>query len=318
MTPPVAAVALDAGASWLEVALVEEGIRIREAGINAPILLLSQTGVDSVAEMAKWQLTPTAYSTAFVDALAATGASLQVHVKVDTGMHRVGAAPRVVHDLVGAINGTANLEVAALWTHFPVADEDADFTNRQIELFDAIVAGIDAPMVHMANTAGAVLFPDARRNMCRIGLGIYGLHPCPETHSLVSLSPAMRLVTHVSGVLHLEAGARPSYGRIKELEADSIVVTAPIGYADGLARGLSEYGCALIGGHRFPFAGAVTMDQVVINVGDVDIGIGDEVVLLGEQGDEEVTAYEWAEELNTISYEIVCSISLRIPRRYLK
>ncbi|MCZ6566686.1 MAG: alanine racemase [Actinobacteria bacterium] len=315
---PVAAVVLESGASWLAVALVEEGIRLREAGIDSPILLLSETGVDSVSDIAKWQLTPTAYSVEFIDALAGADTPLQVHVKVDTGMHRVGAAPRALHELVGAVNHKANLDVAALWTHFPVADEDPEFTARQIEVFDQTVADLDVPMIHMANTAGAVLFPEARRDMCRIGLGLYGLHPCPETHSLVSLSPALRLITHVSHVQHLEAGARPSYGRIKELRTDSTVVTAPVGYADGLAKGLSEYGCALIGGHRFPFAGTVTMDQIVIDVGDADIGIGDEVVLLGTQGDEEVTAYEWAEELNTISYEIVCSISPRIPRRYVR
>jgi alanine racemase len=315
---PVAAVALESGATWLAVALVEEGIRLREAGIDAPILLLSETGFDSVSDIVKWQLTPTAYSIGFVDALAETGAPLQIHVKADTGMHRVGAAPRLVHDLVSAVHHSTNLEVAALWTHFPVADVDPEFTNRQIEIFDQTVAGLDVPMVHLANTAGAVLFPEARRDMCRIGLGLYGLHPCPETRDKVLLSPAMRLVTHVSHVQHLEAGARPSYGRIKELRTDSIVVTAPVGYADGLPRGLSEYGCALIGGHRFPFAGSVTMDQIVINVGDTDIGIGDEVVLLGTQGDQEVTADEWAEELNTISYEIICSISPRIPRRYVK
>jgi len=315
---PVAAVALESGATWLAVALVEEGIRLREAGVDAPILLLSETGFDSVSDIAEWQLTPTAYSIGFIDALDRTGASLQVHVKVDTGMHRVGAAPRLVHDLVSAVHRSPKLEVAALWTHFPVADEDSDFTRRQVEIFDQTVAGLDVPMVHMANTAGAVLFPEARRDMCRIGLGIYGLHPCPETRDRVSLRPAMRLVTHVSHVQHLEAGARPSYGRIKELRTDSIVVTAPIGYADGLPRGLSEYGCALIGGHRFPFAGSVTMDQIVINVGNADIGIGEEVVLLGSQGEQEVTADEWAEELNTISYEIVCSVSPRIPRRYVR
>ena len=315
---PVAAVALESGATWLAVALVEEGIRLREAGIEAPILLLSETGFDSVSDIVKWELIPTAYSIGFIDALAGTDAPLEVHVKVDTGMHRVGAAPRLIHNLVSAANRSPNLEVAALWTHFPVADEDPDFTNRQIEIFDQTVTGLDLPMVHMANTAGAVLFPEARRDMCRIGLGLYGLHPCPETRDKVSLRPAMRLVTHVTHVQHLEAGARPSYGRIKELRTDSIVVTAPVGYADGLPRGLSEYGCALIGGHRFPFAGSVTMDQIVINVGDADIGNGDEVVLLGTQGDEEVTADEWAEELNTISYEIVCSISPRIPRRYVK
>lgn len=314
---PVAQAALDAGAKWLAVALVEEGARLREAGVDAPILLLSEPGVDSVPEIVSWGLTPTAYSIRFIEALAATGAELGVHLKVDTGMHRVGAAPRMVHDLVAALHRTGNLELAAVWTHFPVADEDPIFTMHQIEGFDSTVASLEVPMVHMANTAGAVLFPEARRDMCRIGLGIYGLHPSHETRALVSLQPAMRLVSHVSHVQHLEKGARPSYGRIKELTMDATVVTVPVGYADGLARGLSRYGCALIKGRRYPLAGTITMDQVVVNVGSDDVGVGEEVVLLGRQGDQEISADEWAEELETISYEVVCSIGPRVPRRHL-
>lgn len=314
---PVATAALDAGARWLAVALVEEGIRLREAGVGAPVLLLSEPLVEDIPRLIEWELTPTVYSIGFVDALAAAGESLGVHLKIDTGMHRVGAAPRTVHDLIAAVHGHDSLGLDALWTHFPVADEDHEFTLQQIEVFDRTLAGVEVPMVHMANTAGAVLFPESRRDMCRVGLGIYGLHPCHDTRAEVSLRPAMRLVTHVAHVQHLEAGARPSYGRIKELEEDSTVVTAPVGYADGLARGISRYGCALIGGRRYPLAGTVTMDQVMINVGQAEIGPGDEVVLLGAQGDEEISADEWAEELETISYEVVCSIGPRVPRRYV-
>ena len=316
---PVAATAVDAGATRLAVALVEEGVRLREAGIEAEILLLSEPSPDSVAGIVQWNLTPTAYSVGFIEALGATSASLDVHLKIDTGMHRVGAAPRLVHDLMDAVKAQPALSVGALWTHFAVADEDRDYTRRQIEVFDETVAGVgEVPMVHLANTAGAVLFPDARRDTCRVGLGLYGLHPNIETQDVIALKPAMRLVTHVSHVQRLEAGARPSYGRIKELAIDSVVVTAPVGYADGYARGLSQYGCALIGGRRFPLAGAVTMDQIVINVGDADIGVGDEVTLLGSQGDQSISADEWAEELGTISYEVICSIGPRVPRRYLR
>ena len=314
---PVAAAALKAGATRLAVALVEEGVRLREAGISAPILLLSEPEPGSVADIVKWELIPTAYSLDFIEMLAAAEAPLAVHVKIDTGMHRVGAAPRLVHDLVSSVNQAPNLELAAIWTHFPVADEDASFTEHQIEVFDATVSGVEVPMVHMANTAGAALFADSRRDMCRIGLGTYGLHPSPATRDVLSLRPAMRLVTHVAHFQRLEKGARPSYGRIKELSIDATIVTAPVGYADGVARGLSQYGCALLGGHRYPLAGAVTMDQIVINVGDLDVQVGDEVVLLGPQGDEEITADEWAEQLGTISYEVVCSIGPRVPRRYL-
>jgi alanine racemase len=300
------------------VALVEEGIRLREAGIEAPILILSEPEPRSASDVAGWGLTPTVYSIAFAEALAATGSSFDVHVKVDTGMHRVGVAPRLLHDLLAAVRSTSSMTVAALWTHFPVADEDPEYTRRQIEAFDDAVSSHDVPMTHLANTAGATLFPEARRAMCRIGLGAYGLHPCAATRDTIDLEPAMRIVSHVSHVQRLEAGARPSYGRIKPLPAAATVATVPIGYADGYPRGLSESGRALIGGESHPFAGTVTMDQIVVDVGDADVGIGDEVVLLGRQDGGEVTADEWAGLLRTISYEIVCDIGPRVPRRYLE
>jgi alanine racemase len=313
---PVAETALEAGASMVAVALVEEGARLREAGISAPILLLSEPSPDSARDILKWELTPTVYSAEFVEALATTGTHHEVHLKIDTGMHRVGAAPGSVPELVARVERSANLTLEAVWTHFPVADEDPVYTREQIERFDEVTAGIDAGYQHLANTPGAVLFPEARREMCRIGLGTYGLHPCPETVDLIELEPAMRLVTHVTHVQRLRAGERPSYGRSKELKRYSTVVTAPVGYADGFARSLTQHGSALIGGRKMPLAGMVTMDQVVIDVGDSEVGIGDEVVLLGSQGGEEITADDWARELGTISYEVVCSIGPRVPRRY--
>jgi alanine racemase len=313
---PVAEVAVEAGATRLAVALVEEGVRLREAGIEAPILVLSEPDTGSLPEIARWGLTPTVYSISCIEALESTAPGVEVHIKIDTGMHRVGAAPRLLHDLVSAVRG-AGLELAAIWTHFPVADEDAVFTRHQIEIFDEVSSGYDAPLIHIANTAGAVLFPESRRSFSRIGLGIYGLHPCAATRDLVELRPAMRIVTHVSHVQRLEKGERPSYGRARPLSRDSTVVTAPIGYADGLARRLSEAGSALIGGNRYPLAGTVTMDQIVIDVGDFDVRPGDEVVVLGEQGNDVVSADDWAGILETISYEVVCGIGPRVPRRYL-
>jgi alanine racemase len=313
---PVANAALSAGADLLAVALVEEGVRLREAGIDAPVLLLSEPEPGAASEVAEWDLTPTVYTRSFMEALAATGKSHEVHLKVDTGMHRVGAAPHGVPALVEAIRTATGLSLGAMWTHFSVADEDFDYTRSQIELFDSVVAPCDPPATHLANTAGAVLFPEARRDLCRIGLGTYGLHPCPETVDVIDLRPAMRLVTHVSHVQRLPAGERPSYGRVKGIEVDSNIVTAPVGYADGVPRALTQNGSALIGGKRYPLAGMVTMDQIVIDVGDDEHGVGEEVVLLGAQRDEEITADEWAAELGTISYEVVCSIGPRVPRRY--
>lgn len=313
---PVANAALNAGAQSVAVALVAEGIRLREAGVAGQVLILSEPPIDTIPSLVEWGLTPTVYSQSFVESLTSTGVELEVQVKVDTGMHRVGVPPRVLHDLIGAIRRSDGLRLGGIWTHFAVADEDPEYTRDQIRLFDRSIEGIDVPVVHMANTAGAALFPEARRDLCRIGLGIYGLHPAQETRDVIALRPAMRIVSRITHLQHLEAGERPSYGRRRPLRSDSTIATVPIGYADGFSRALSDYGSALIGGHRFPLAGTVTMDQVVVDVGDADVHVGDEVVLLGQQGDDMIAADEWAEMLGTISYEIVCGIGPRVPRRY--
>jgi alanine racemase len=313
---PVAGAALEAGADWLAVALVEEGIRLREAGLEAPILVLSEPGLDSVAEFGHWALTPAVYSVGFIEALGSVGRDLGVHLKVDTGMHRVGAAPDRALELAGLVRSQTGLRLDAVWTHFAVADEDPAFTRHQVDLFDEVAATIEAPMTHMANTAGALLFPESRGDMCRVGLGIYGLHPCRDTEGIADLRPAMRVVSRVAHVRRLEAGSRPSYGRIRALGRDATVATVPIGYADGFARAL--VGDVLISGMRRPLAGRVTMDQIVVEVGDDPVAVGDEVVLLGRQGDAEITADERAAELGTVSYEVLCTVGPRVPRRYVR
>ena len=311
---PVAEAAVDGGASWLAVALVEEGVRLREAGVEAPILLLSEPPLLDATEIVRWNLTPTVYRVDFVEALRAAGAD-RVQVKVDTGMHRVGVAPPALPTLVETCR-SAGMEVQAVWTHFAVSEEVGDFTAAQVAAFDEAIAGLEVPMAHLGNTAGGILYPDARRDMVRVGIGIYGIHPGPATRSHLALRPAMRIVSRVGHVQRLAAGDRPSYGRRRALPADSYVVTVPIGYADGVPRGLSDRGEVLIGGQRHPLAGTVTMDQILVDVGDTTVGVGDEVVLIGRQGDEEITADDWAGQLGTIAYEIVCQIGPRLPRRY--
>jgi alanine racemase len=313
---PVAMAALEAGATRLAVALVEEGIRLREAGIDGPILVLSQPTPDAAPEFGRWELIPTVYSEEFAESLASEpGFTGGVHLKIDTGMHRVGVAPAAWEGFLARVRALG-VEIEGVFTHFAVADEDEDFTRAQIEMFDTYV-DFDVPLTHMANTAGALLLPQARRDLSRIGLGIYGLHPCDATRPIVDLEPAMSISTRVSHVQRLPAGTRPSYGRRIPLDTDANVVTIPIGYADGFWRNLSEGGQVLIGGERFPVAGTVTMDQTMVAVGDADVAIGDEVVLIGDQGQASITADEWAASLGTISYEVVCSIGPRVPRRYL-
>nr|MBO2500366.1 alanine racemase [Acidimicrobiia bacterium] len=312
---PVAEAALEAGAACLAVALVEEGVRLREAGIEAPILVLSEPALTDAAEMVRWGLTPTAYRVDFLRALAeAADRPVDVHIKVDTGMHRVGAPLARLPELVDAVRPP--LRLGGVWTHFAVADEDPEFTQLQIERFREAAAGLDVPS-HLANTAGSLLFPAARADLVRVGLGTYGLHPCPATREVVDLRPALRVVSRVVYVQRLAAGERPSYGRRRALQKESNVATVPIGYADGVPRRLSATGGeVLIRGRRYPLAGTVTMDQIVVDVGDDPVEVGDEVVLIGRQGTEEITADEWAEKTDTISYEVVCDIGPRVPRRY--
>lgn len=321
---PVAEAAVEAGAPMLAVALVEEAIRLREAGIEAPILLLSEPPDRSAGEVVTWGLIPTVYTAGFVQALSdAARRPLATHLKVDTGMHRVGAAVAEAKDLVAAIVADHNLELEGVWTHFAVAEEDAAFTKKQLETFNGFVdalrnVGVEVPLRHAANTAGTLLYPEARLDMVRVGIGVYGQRPAPGMAPDLDLRPAMRVVSHVSMVRDLPAGSRPSYGRRKALLADARVATVPVGYADGLPRALGAHGGeVLIRGKRHPLAGTVTMDQVVVDVGDDPVEVGDEVVLLGSQGSEAVTADQWAEHLDTISYEIVCQIGPRLPRRYV-
>lgn len=321
---PVAEAAVEAGADWLAVALVEEGARLREAGVEAPILLLSEPPLSDVDEVLRWRLTPTAYTQAFLAALEAVAGPepLGVHVKLDTGMHRVGADGRTATHLARRAHAAPNLQLEGVWTHFAVADEDFEFTAQQLDVLRGFAAllreeNIDPGMLHAANSAGTLFHPASRLDMVRVGIAMYGLTPAPQMEPIVRLRPAMRVVSQVALVRRLPAGARPSYGRRRALEQEAAVATVPVGYADGVVRRLSSVGGqVLIAGQRFPYAGTVTMDQVVIDVDDVQVEAGDEVVLLGRQGQNEITAEDWADWLGTINYEVVCNFGPRLPRRY--
>ncbi len=333
--PAVARAALAGGASRLAVALVDEGVELREHGITAPVLLLSECDPAAAATALSYGLTPTLYSAEGIAAVGAAataaGRTVPVHVKVDTGMHRVGTAPEDLQAVAAAVLGEPSLELEGVWTHLPVADGDAEdraYTEGQLALFDRLVAdlaaaGITPPLLHAANTAGAVAFPLARHGMVRCGLGLYGYLPGASVQEAFDaqaaderLRPAMALKARVVAVRSLAEGERPSYGRLRPLPTRALVATVPIGYADGVPRSLFDGGYeVLINGVRRPLAGAVTMDQLVVDCGaDDSVRPGDEVVLLGRQGDEEITADDWAALAGTISYEVVCGIGPRMPR----
>lgn len=357
--PAVARAALEGGATWLAVALADEGTALRDAGISAPVLVLSEQPPPVAGAVVAAGLTPTLYTAEGVAATAraaeAAGRRVAVHVKVDTGMHRVGADPEEVPELVGAVVAEPALRLEGLFTHLAVADgesaEDAAFTAEQLAHFDALVArlaaaGMRPPLLHAANSAGTIVWPASRYDMVRCGIALYGEAPsaavaaaapelcgppgaratrrdgpdAPDAEGPAGaggrLRPVLSLRSRVSAVRVLDAGERPSYGRVRPLPERSVVATVPIGYADGVPRRLQPAGAeVLIGGRRRPLAGTVTMDQIVVDCGpDAPVSPGDEVVLLGRQGDEVVTATEWAEMLGTISYEILCGIGPRVPR----
>ena len=321
---PVARAAVEAGASWLAVALVEEAAELRAAGLDAPILVLSepQAGdMPGVAELGG--VRPTVYSEAGIDAFAAAAPGASVHLKVDTGMHRVGAAPADATDLARRALG-AGLVLEGVFTHFAVADAPADpFTDVQIGRFDAVLAelaehGVHPELVHLANTAGLITSPGARRSLVRAGIGIYGVSPSPELAAAcagLGLRPAARLRSEVRHVHVVEAGEGVSYGRRWRAGEPTRLATVPIGYADGITRAWWDGGSVLVGGRRRPIRGVVTMDQLVVEV-DGDVAIGDEVVLLGSQGDESISAEEVAASLDTITYEVLVSLGARVPRRH--
>jgi alanine racemase len=320
----VARAALDSGATWLGVALVEEGLALRAAGVDAPILTLSEFPPGSEAVALASRLTPTVYTEAGIDRLAAAarGGGTAVHVKIDTGMHRVGVWPPEDAPAFLRRARDAGLEVEGLWTHLAKSEEDAETSKAQIDRFSQAVAaaradGVAPRYVHAANSGGVLRHPEGWFDLARPGIAIYGIAPAPGVGDDVDLRPALRWRSAVSMVKWLPAGERLSYGHRYALAADALVATVPVGYADGYPRAASSRADVLIGGRRCRVAGSVTMDQLVVDCGDAAVRPGDEVVLLGPQGEDAITAWELAGHADTIAYEIVARIGVRVPREYV-
>lgn len=325
---PVAAAAVDAGAAWLAVAQVAEATELRRAGIAAPILLLSEPRRGDLDEALAAGVAVTVYTEELIRQLGMAartgGLPVPVHLKVDTGMHRVGAAPGDILHLAEVVHAEPLLSLDALWTHCAVADEPDDpYTALQLERFEAAVTelesvGIAVPMRHAANSAAAIAHPASRYDLVRCGIAVYGIAPAPALADRVALEPAVRLATEVSFVKPLAAGERVSYGLRHELARDTDVATLPIGYADGVFRELGLQGQdVLVRGRRRRMIGVVTMDQVLVDLGpDSGVQAGEEVVLLGRQGSERISPDEWAARLGTIAYEVVCALGPRVERRY--
>ena len=323
---PVARAAIEAGASMLAVAIPEEGIELREAGITLPILVLGGIEPQAAEAVAAHDLTQVVFDEARIRALSAAGVKLgktaKVHLKLDTGMCRIGVrTPEEAAALTALIDSLPGIELTGCFTHTATADEDEQAgTLAQIARFEQLTAAIAAvhpqPITrHAANTASIFRYPQAHYDMVRGGIALYGY---PPMAGVKGLRPAMRWVAKAVYVKEIAQGDRVSYGGLFEAKAPTRVMTVPVGYADGYRRGLTGKGCVLVRGQRAPILGRVCMDQIMVDVTHIDgAQAGDEVVLLGAQGNDMIDADEMAAWLGTISYEVICSPSARVPRVYI-
>ena len=322
----VARAALQAGAAMLAVAIPEEGVQLRQAGIDAPILVLGGIDPDAADVVVACDMTQVVFDEERILAINRAGEKYarkaKVHLKLDTGMCRIGVREAdEAKRLTQLIDSLDHVELTGCFTHMATADEDdGGATLRQIERFEMLcdaIASVHPGKItrHAANTASIFAYPQAHFDMVRGGIAFYGYPPVPQAKGL---RPAMRWVARGVYVKTIQSGDRVSYGGLFEAKQPTRVMTVPVGYADGYRRGLTGKGCVLVRGQRAPILGRVCMDQIMVDVTDIpDAQVGDEVVLLGAQGNEMIDADEMANWLGTISYEVICSPSKRVPRVYV-
>lgn len=317
-------------ADWLGVATVGEGLELRDAGVRMPILKFSVARGDEVGLAVKAGLVLCVADEASIAeagaAASAQGVVAEVHLKVDTGMRRIGCEPAQAPRLAQLVDVTAGLRLGGVMSHLPIADSPRgdDFTRGQIALFRRTVDRVEAvrgpvPLVHLANSGGVLGHPDSWFDLVRPGVMIYGAYPDPETPRTVPLLPGLEWRTQVSFLKPVRAGETVGYGRTWTAPRDTWIATVPVGYGDGYSRLLSNRGRMLIDGRSYPIAGRVCMDQTMLDVGpEPAVAVGDDVVLIGRSGDEEITTAELAELMGTIPYEVTCLITRRVGREFVE
>jgi alanine racemase len=314
-----------AGSDAFGVATVSEGIELRRAGIEAPILIVGGTYEEQLGDLIEHALTPAVYDVDGLKKLDAAvgrrGAMLGIHLKIDTGMGRLGLAAADYESWSGAIKKLGALRLDGIFSHFSHAESVAgDYTRRQLEIFNDVLerlrgANIRPPLAHLANSAATITLPSAYFDMVRPGIMLYGVHPAADMAAAIDLQPVLTWKTKILQLKKVPAGSSISYGQTFVAKRESLIATLPVGYADGYPRLLSNRGEVLVRGQSAPVAGRVCMDLTMIDVTDIrNVRQGDEVILLGRQGDAEISADRLAAWANTISYEILTSISARVPR----
>lgn len=327
----VARIAVRSGVGMLGVATLHEGMELRQAGIDAPILILSPPMESESESIIEYELSCTVPSLGIARALSracvSRGKQGVVHVEVDTGMGRCGVAPEDAGAFISAVRKLPELELEGVFTHFPSSDDDEAFTLDQLEQFEILLRrleskGIEIPLRHAANS-GAVLniksSVENPLNMARVGIMIYGLRPSPTAGVDMDLEPVMTFKSRIAQIRDLPAGHGVSYGRSYLTERATKIAVVPVGYGHGYSFRLSNCGEVLIRGQRAPVVGRVTMDVTLIRIDDIrNAAVGDEVILFGRQGDEEITVDEVAERSSTLNYEVICGIGKRVARTYVQ
>ena len=327
----VSKVILYNGANWLGVAMIDEAIQLRRNNIMVPILILGYTPEADLEDVIRYDIIQTVFSYDMAklisDVAKRLGKIAKIHIKVDTGMGRLGFIPEEnIGEAVFKISQLPNIEINGIFTHFSTSDEkDKSFTKYQYERFKFAIdeiekKGINIPVKHCSNSAGIMDFEDLGFNMVRAGIILYGLYPSDDVHKEnISLKPTMSIKTHISYVKKVGENVPISYGRTYYTDKESVIATVPVGYADGYIRRMQKGGRVIVGGHYAPIVGRVCMDQFMIDVTDIpNVKSGDEVILMGSDGNLSITAEEIANILETINYEVVCMIGKRVPREYIK
>lgn len=324
----VSRVLLNNRVEMLGIAILEEGIYLRDKGIKAPILLLGGIFEEQIDTAIQYNITPTVYDLKLAYRVSKRADYFHkianVHVYVDTGMGSIGVRYDKAVEFIKSIKSIKNLFISGIYTHCSCSDEkDSTYTNLQIKRFKDVLAGLDEikihiPLRHMANSAAILGYPDVYFDMVRPGLSLYGLYPSEEVSRTIGIKPVMSFKSRVVHIKDMEQGNVVGYGRAYTITKPTRVATLPLGYNDGYSRLFSNAGKVIIRGMKVPIIGRVCMDQCFVDVTDIkEISIGDEVVLYGSQGQETISVESIARQLNTIPYEVTCSISSRVPRIYI-